>query len=57
MNQQVTYRIGRGPQAKSPAPRGGNTLLAWIFDVLPRAAIFPALFMGLIFFTAVTSAK
>lgn len=52
MNQQVTYRVGRG--VPSPAPKSGSTLLDWALDILPRV-ILPAMFVAAVFFTAVTS--
>lgn len=50
MDQQVTYRIGRGVPASSPAPRG--RLLDWALDTLPKV-ILPALLVVAIFFTSV----
>jgi len=45
MSQQVTYRIGRGPRALSPDPERKDTLVDWVFDILPKV-LFPA--MGLV---------
>lgn len=40
MSQQVTFRVGRGPQASPPAPARASRLIPVLFDAVARAAFY-----------------